>query len=268
MRNVMRQRLADLRYEPTEKRVRALLGDRAVVDSTRALLIWEPRRVVPSYAVPVDDIDAELAPAPAIATTDGPLILHPGIPFSRHSTEGEPLTLRAGDETREQAAFRPSDPDLAGYAVLDFRAFDAWYEEEERVVGHPRDPFHRVDIRPGSRHVRVELDGRLLAESTRPTLVFETGLPTRFYLPQEDLRAEARPSERKTYCAYKGEASYWSFEAGKDLAWTYRQPLPEAIRLAGLVAFFDELVDIIVDGERRERPRTAVAKAVVEEALS
>jgi uncharacterized protein (DUF427 family) len=265
MRDAWLGGLAVLRHEPTEKRVRALLGDRAVIDSTRAVLVWEPRRVVPSYAVPAGDIDAELVPAAGRPETGEHPLLHPGIPFAVHSAGGEPLTLRAGGQVREEAAFRLGDPDLSGYVLLDFRAFDRWYEEDEELIAHPRDPYHRVDVRHGSRAVRVQRDGRLLAESTRPTLVFETHLPTRFYLPRADIRAELLPSDRITYCPYKGRASYWSVPGRADIAWTYQQPLPDAVQLAGLVAFFDELVDVTVDGVPRPRPDTAVSTAVLDE---
>jgi uncharacterized protein (DUF427 family) len=267
MRDAMLRRLADLRHEPTEKRIRVVAGGDTVVDTTRAMLVWEPRRVVPSYAVPVADLRAELVPAASagVPPADRPALLHPGIPFAVHSSSGEALTVRVGDEVREAAAFRPDDPDLSGYVILDFPAFDAWYEEDDRLVGHPRDPFHRVDIRPGSRLVRVEFGGRLLAESSAPVVGVETNLPTRFYLPREDIRAELRPSARRTYCAYKGEASYRSIDERQDLAWTYEAPLPDAARLTGLIAFFDELVDVTVDGDRRKRPRTALAKALLDE---
>jgi uncharacterized protein (DUF427 family) len=261
--------LGGLRHEPTEKRVRARRGDAEVVDSTRALLVWEPRRIVPSYAVPVEDVRATLAPAAGEESSDAE-VLHPGIAFGAHSTEGESLDLELAGETLRAAAFRPADPDLAGHLILDYNAFDGWYEEDEPILGHPRDPFHRVDIRRSSRHVRIERDGRLYAESSEPTLVFETNLPLRFYLPPGDLRAEARPSARRTRCAYKGEASYRSFElstgARADLAWTYEDPLPDAAALTGLVAFFDELVDVVLDGERRERPRTQFGRGIIEEA--
>src|SRR4051794_41086811 len=234
----------ELRYEPTEKRIRALLGDETVVDSVRALLVWEPRRVVPAYAVPAEDVRGELVPAPPAPPGPNRPVLHPGIPFAEHSTPGEPASVRAGGQTREGAAFRLADADLKEYVVLDTRAFDAWYEEDEPVRSHPRDPFHRVDVRQSSRHVRIELGGQVLAESTRPRLLFETNLPTRFYLPREDLTTQAQPSERQTYCPYKGEASYWSFEVDgrrrPDLAWSYAEPLPDAVAIAGLVAFFDE----------------------------
>jgi uncharacterized protein (DUF427 family) len=180
------------------------------------------------------------------------------------------VSLRAAGETREGVGFRFADADLDGYVELDFIAFDAWYEEDEPIVGHPRNPYHRVDVRRSSRHVRVELDGELLAETTRPTLVFETSLPVRFYLPREDVRAEAHPSEKRTYCAYKGEASYSSFDVNGErhgnLAWTYEEPLSDAAELAGLVAFWNERVDLVVDGERTEKPVTVFTAALADEA--
>lgn len=269
MRDAMLQRLDGLRYEPIERRVRALLGDEEVVDSRRPLLVWEPRRVVPSFAVPVEDVRGELVPAPAApAPGEVPEVLHPGIPFAAHSTDGESLSLRARGATRERVAFAPSDPDLAGHVVLDFRAFDGWLEEDEPLLGHARDPYHRIDMRRTSRPVRIERDGVLLAQSTNAVLLWETSLPTRFYLPREDVVAEARPGDRRTTCAYKGHASYLSFDVGENLAWTYEDPLPEAAPVAGRVAFFDELVDVTFDGERRARPRTQFAKAILEEARS
>lgn len=264
MRDAMLQRLAELRFEPTEKHVRVRHGGQPVAESRRAVLVWEPRRIVPSYAVPIEDLQAELVPAPVAPGSDAP-ILHPGIAFAAHSTPGEAFHVRVGDHVRDQAAFRPTDAVLSEHVILDFRAFDEWFEEAERIISHPRDPFHRVDVRTSSRHVRIELDGELLAESTRAMLLFETGLPTRFYLPHEDIRAAMTPSERRTSCAYKGEASYWSFGDRRNLAWTYQDPLPDAVQIKGRVAFFDELVDVTVDGNRRARPRTRVTRAMVEE---
>jgi uncharacterized protein (DUF427 family) len=267
-RELMMRGFGELRHEPTEKRVRATVGGETLVDSTRAMLVWEPRRIVPSYAVPADDIKAALEPAEGGGPPpDG--VLHPGIPFALHSSEGEPVTLGAGANGERPSGFRLADPDLDGYVLLDFPGFEAWYEEDEEIISHPRDPFHRVDVRRSSRHVRVELGGVLLAESSTPTLVFETNLPVRFYLPRADLRAEAAPSAKRTRCPYKGEALHWSFPAAgtnaTDLAWSYDEPLPDAIELAGLVAFYDERVDITLDGRSRERPRTEFSRALLEE---
>jgi uncharacterized protein (DUF427 family) len=210
LREDLEQHLDELRYEPTEKRIRGELGGETAFDTTRALIVWLPGRVVPTYAVP----QAE---------------------------------LRAGEGD--------ADPALPGYAILRFADFDAVYEEDERNYAHPKDPFHRIDILSSSRHVRVERDGVLLAESTRPTLLFETRLPVRFYLPREDVVAAAAGSDRRTWCAYKGEASYLTF-GGEDLAWYYASPQKEAADIKDLVAFFDEHVDVTVDGEPRERPST------------
>jgi uncharacterized protein (DUF427 family) len=260
--------LDSLRHEPTQKRVRALVGDTIAVDSTRALLVYEPRRVVPSYAVPATDVrgdlvDAEAAPAAAddaglrLGSLGDRPILDPSIPFSVHTTDGRPQTLRIDGQEREQAAFRPADPDLADYVVLDFDGFDAWYDEDEPVIAHPRDPFHAMEILPTSRVVRVEADGELLAQSRRARLLFEgTLLPVRAYLPREDVRADLRPSARRSQCAYKGHARYWSVGSQEDIAWTYDEPLRGAELIAGLVAFFNERVDLVLDGERLERPLT------------
>jgi uncharacterized protein (DUF427 family) len=249
--------LGSLRYEPTEKRIRAKAGDATVVDTTRALLVWEPKRVVPSYAVPATNIAAEIvaggdgaaepAQPPMLA---GRPVYDPSVPFAVHTTPGEPVTVGGAE------GFRPADPELAGYVVLDFKGFDAWYEEDERNLSHPRDPFHRIDIVHSSRHVKVDVDGETLAESSRPYLLFETGLPVRYYLPPEDVRTDRlAPSDTSTACAYKGQASYWAL-AGRDVAWYYPRPLREAAEVTDRVAFFNEHVDITVDGERLERPVT------------
>ncbi len=264
MRDAMMGRLADLRFEPTEKRIRVMVGDDVLADTTRAVLVWEPRRIVPSYAVPRDELRAELAAEPE-TTLDAERLLHPGIPFAVHSTPGGSFTVHAGGQDNTAAAFQPADEDLAEYVVLDFTPF-RWLEEDEPLVSHPRDPYHRIDIRSSSRHVRIELNGELLAESKRPILLFETHLPTRFYLPADDIVGPLQPSEKLTYCAYKGEASYWSHADLPNLAWTYRQPVPDAIQIAGMVAFYDDLVDVTVDGVLRERPSTPFARSLLEEA--
>lgn len=260
IQDALSRELNELRYEPTDKRVRATFGEQPVVDTVRALVVWEPRRVVPSYAVPAADVRGDLAPSGAADgqdSSDAP-VLHPGFPFALHTAEGEPVTIDAAGDARDGVGFRLADPDLEGYVILDFDGFDAWFEEDEPIVGHPRNPFHRIDILRSSRAIRLELDGRPLAETSRPHLLFETGLPVRYYLPQEDVLAELRPSDTITHCAYKGRASYWSLASGggEDLVWTYTEPLREAAEITGLLAFFNERVDVIVDGERHERPVT------------
>jgi uncharacterized protein (DUF427 family) len=278
VRELMASGFGELRHEPTAKRIQAVLGGETVVDSTRAVLVWEPRRIVPSYAVPVQDVRGDLVPAgPAVAgpgENAGPgddvgvpladvtalRVLDPRVPFTVHSTAGEAVDLHAAGQVRSGAGFRPADPDLAGLVILDFGAFDAWYEEDEQNVAHPRDPFHRIDVLPSSRQVRLELDGQLLAVSSRPVLLFETMLPTRYYLPRADITAELVPSSTRTWCAYKGQASYFFASVGgrliPDIAWSYPDPQHDAARVRDLIAFFDERIDVILDGERRTRPVT------------
>jgi uncharacterized protein (DUF427 family) len=271
VRGLLMSALPQLRHEPTAKRVRAVLDGATVVDTSRAVLVWEPRRVVASWAVPEEDLAAALGTAtrPDLADKDTghPLpdltslpVLDPSIPFVLHSTEGTSLDVVIGDRILPAAAFRPDDADLEGYVLLDFAAFDEWWEEDARNVAHPRDPFHRIDVLPSSRSVRLEIDGTELATSRRPTLLFETMLPTRYYLPREDVAVALQPSTTTSTCAYKGQASYFSVSlAGAeltDIAWIYEQPLPEAAGVTGLVAFFDERIDVVLDGERRPRPVT------------
>jgi uncharacterized protein (DUF427 family) len=200
-----------LRHERTEKRIRAQLADETVLDTRRALIVWAPGQVVPTYAVPRADMRAELPGA------DGP---------------------------------------LSGYVTLDFAALDAWYEEDERNIGHPKDPYHRIDILHGSRHVVVEHEGVVLADSRRPYLLFETGLPIRYYLDPADVDTDAMArTDTRSTCAYKGHAAYWSHN-GRDVAWFYAEPQREASEIRDRIAFFNEHVDLTVDGERLERPVT------------
>lgn len=270
LRDALMRELGELRYEPTEKRIRGLLGDATVIDSTRARLVWEPRRVVPTYAVPAEDVAAEIVAAPPVDDVDPAavgvpamgvplgemIVFDPSVPFAVRTTLGEALTIRTADG-REAAGFRPEDDGLAGYVIVDFDDFDAWYEEDERNVGHPRDPFHRIDIVHSKRHVRVEHDGEVIAESSDGYLLFEPPLPVRYYLPPADVRTDLlAPSDTRSFCAYKGEASYLSRGEDADIAWCYPAPLREAGEITGRISFFNERVDIVVDGAPLERPIT------------
>jgi uncharacterized protein (DUF427 family) len=138
---------------------------------------------------------------------------------------------------------------------------DAWFEEDDEVFVHARDPYHRVDVLNSSRHVRVEIDGATVAASRRPRLLFETGLPTRYYLPKADVRMDLlEPTDTTTRCPYKGEAIYWSARIGgqlrEDVVWSYPYPIPEIPKIEHLLAFFNERVDLYVDGELQVRPQT------------
>lgn len=227
--------LGELRHEITRKRVRALAHDQIVVDSTRALLVYEPERTVPAYAVPDADVLGELVPAP---DCDG-----------GHTCDGEPLSIATAGHVLAGAAFRPADPDLDGYVILAFDAFDGgWFDEEEPVFGHPRDPYHALELLQSSREVRVERDGVLLAASTRALLVFEgPAAPPRAFLPREDVRVALRPHARRSTCPYKGRAGYWALAGEADpIACSFETPLRGAAELAGLVAFLDEQVDVVL----------------------
>jgi len=269
--NLMRQfssLLPELRVQPTTKRVRVLLDGMVVGDTTQARLVWEPKRVVPSYAVPERDLTAELVesqgPVSAaehpVALGEVPAVLDPSTAFAAHTTSGQSLTVSTATGRAEGAAFRPDDPDLAGYVALDFAAFD-WLEEDEPIVSHPRDPFSRIDIRRSSRHVRLEFGGVVLADSTRPQMLFETGFPmARYYLPREDVLVELTAGTVQTACAYKGHATHYSATLGDrqlpNIGWSYEDPLSDAAQVKGQVCFYQERLDLFVDDEPVTRPRT------------
>jgi uncharacterized protein (DUF427 family) len=148
---------------------------------------------------------------------------------------------------------------LAEHIAFDWRKLDAWYEEDEEVFVHPRDPHHRVDVLDSSRHVQVVLDGQVVADSHRPRLLFETGLQTRYYLPKVDVRMELlEPTSTTSQCPYKGNAVYWSVRLGDkvypDVVWSYPFPTPECPKIQNLLAFYNEKVDLYVDGELQPKP--------------
>jgi uncharacterized protein (DUF427 family) len=269
VRDILMDSLGQLRYEPVQKRIRGVIGGQVIIDTDRALLVWEPKRVVPSYAVPAQELegltssptDAAAAEPPSSEVVaphlgDRP-VYDPSVPFAVHTAEGGVLDLRVAGAERRAAAFRPADDALSEYVIVDFDACDEWFEEDERNVGHPRDPFHRIEIVHSSRSVRVERDGELLAASTRPYLLLEAPLPVRYYLPPEDVsEGILQPSATRTLCAYKGQATYWSLENEDDIAWSYPEPLREAAEVADRIAFFNERVDLVVNGTPLERPVT------------
>jgi uncharacterized protein (DUF427 family) len=244
-----------VRVEPCAKRVRAYFGGELVADTTAARLVWEVP-YYPAYYLPVGDVRTEL--------------LEPSDRTEHSPSRGEAryFTVTAGDATAKDAAWRyPTSPmeELRGLVRFEWDALDAWFEEDEEVYVHPRDPHSRVDVLTSSRHVEVLINGVTVAETHRPTLLFETGLPVRYYLPQTDLRTELlRPSSKTSRCPYKGTAEYWSVLAGdelaEDVAWVYRAPLPESQKIAGLACFYDEWVDIRVDGVMQERPRSPFSR--------
>jgi uncharacterized protein (DUF427 family) len=206
--------------EDSPRRIRAVLGSETVVESRRVKLLHETGSL-PVFFFPEDDVRLDHLPAECVRRHDA----------------------------------------APGHVAVEWGAVDAWFEEEEELFGHPRDPYHRIDVRESSRHVRVHVEGELVAEARRPLVLFETGLPPRYYLEPDDVRLDLLvPHGKKTRCAYKGVASHWSVQAGGQLAeavvWSYTAPDDDAKRIKGLFAFYNEHVDLEVDGESQERPRT------------
>ena len=180
--------LAQLRCTATPKRLRASRDGRVIADTTDALLVWEPSRVVPEYAVPADALSAPLVDLPRREAPDGlPPVLGPPH-FELHTCPGTPVALEE-DGVLVEVGFRPDDPDLGGRVVLDFTRF-SWVEEDQPVMGHAHDPWKRIDVLASDRHVVVELGGTVLAESHRPLALFETPMIPRWYLPPEDVRMD------------------------------------------------------------------------------
>jgi uncharacterized protein (DUF427 family) len=239
-----------VRVEQGQKRVRVYYSGDLVADTRTPFLVWE-RPSYPTYYLPASDVCASLIPA---GETE----------HSPSRGDGEVLHVKVATATAERAALRyPDSPleQLRGLVRFDWNAMTEWLEEDEPVYTHPRDPYKRVDILASSRHVRIELDGVTVADSRQPRILFETGLPARHYIPLTDVRMDLlRPSATVTHCPYKGAASYWTVDTGKavhtDVVWIYRAPLPESQKVAGLACFYDEKVNVYLDGELQERPRT------------
>ena len=252
------ERGGQLRLEPTERRVRAVLGGVTIVDSKHAQLLFLPPPFN-TYVFPIGDVRSDSIKQAGEA---GAL---PGLgPITR-------WTVEAGGKVAENAAWSAAQPPpglegLSGMVALQWNLMDHWYEEDDEVFVHPRDPYHRVDVLKSSRHVKVMVGAELVAETDQPRLLFETSLPVRYYIPRADIRMDLlEPTKTITRCPYKGTATYWSVRAGntvhKDLAWSYEQPIVECPKIEKLIAFFNERVDVEVDGEHQERPHTPWSEA-------
>ena len=239
-----------VRVEQGAKRVRIYLAGRLVADTRRPFLVWEVP-YYPAYYLPLADVLAELEP---IGKTE----------HSPSRGEAQIFDVRVEGATAESAAKRyPDSPleQLRDLVRFDWNAMDEWLEEDEPVYVHPRDPYTRVDILASSRHVRIEVDGVTIAESSQPRILFETSLPPRYYIPLTDVRMDLLvPSDTQSHCPYKGTASYWSVNTGdavhEDIVWMYRTPLPESQKIAGLACLYNEKVNLYLDGELQDRPRT------------
>ena len=257
--------VGQLRYEPVSRRVRASLDGVPVLDTTDAVLVWEPRRVVPQYAVPVADVAASLVPCAAPEVPDRlPPVLGP-VHFGWHHTPGRSFDVVVGGRVVPAAGFAPDDPDLGGRVVVEWAPF-GWVEEAQPVVGHPHDPFKRIDLLPSERHVVVRLGGVTLADTRSAIALHETHIPVRWYIPHDDVVTDILVgSPSTTTCAYKGHAIYVSIapdtivglgSEGEDIAWTYTHPLPEVAAIKGMVCFYSERTDLELDGVAVPRPVT------------
>jgi uncharacterized protein (DUF427 family) len=240
--------------EPSPRWVRVEFNGATIADSKRAKLLRETGHR-PVYYFPREDVRMDL-----LTPTDH----HTRCPFKGDASY---WTIQVGDRTAENAVWSYAEPlpareDIKGYVAFYWNQVDAWYEEAEQIFVHPRDPYHRVDVLESTRHVRIAVDGETLAETRQPRLVFETGHPTRYYLPPDDVRLDRlTPTDHHTRCPYKGEASYWTARVGdrklRDIVWSYQDPIAECPKIKGYLCFFNEKVDVYVDGALQERPITA-----------
>ncbi len=244
--------------EPTPKRIRVEVGGEVIADSRNAFMLHESG-LQPTYYFPPEDVRADVLEA-TDRTTHCP-----------KKGDASYYTITAGGETVENGAWYYPEPLAEAPFLKDLIAFyfdrmGRWLEEGEEIGVHPRDPYHRIDVVSTDRHIRVSAGGELLAETDDALALFESNLPPRWYIPREDIVAELQPSDTVTRCPYKGTASYFSVNPGggngqagaegKDLIWYYTHPLPEVGRIAGLLCFFNEKVDIELDGELQERPES------------
>jgi uncharacterized protein (DUF427 family) len=265
MRTALSGLREELRYEPVMQRIRVLLDEQLVAETTDAVLVWEPRCVVPAYAVPASSLRVPMTTAPCAPVDPAtvPALITPEQRGVVHLVPGRTVTLTVGETRLDDIGYSFDDEDLAGHVLLRWDPF-TWQEEGVRMVGHPQDPFSRIRTLPSDRHVAVSYRGTLLAESRRPVLLLETGLPPRWYLPREDLVPGLfEDSAHHTVCAYKGTASYLSLRddpRGRDLAWFYPEPRHDAEPVRGLVCFWAERTDLELDGAAVPRPESPFAR--------
>ncbi|WHY69009.1 DUF427 domain-containing protein [Neobacillus sp. SuZ13] len=240
-----------IKIDSTPRWVRVKFNGLIIADSKEVLVLHE-RGHLPVYYFPEKDVTKEV-----LVTSDK---------RSHCPLKGDASywTIKVGDRTAENAVWSyqnpiPESKEIKGYFSFYWNQVDAWFEEEEEIYVHPRDPYKRVDALLSSRHIKVVLEGKTVAESRRPVIVFETGVPVRYYLPKEDVAQEVLElSNLKTRCPYKGIASYWSViidgNSFEDIVWSYPHPIPEIPKIAGLLSFYNERVEIYVDGELQKKP--------------
>jgi uncharacterized protein (DUF427 family) len=244
---------APVRVEPNLRRVRVVFNAEVIADSTNTIYLFESG-YLPVYYFPIADVRTDVLLA-SDHTTHCP-----------RKGDAQYFDIIVGARRSEQAVWgypNPLEgaPDIAGYVAFWWDRVDAWFEEDDEVFVHPRDPYKRVDVLQSSRHVEVLIDGVLVADTTRPRLLFETGLPVRYYIPKLDVRADLLVrSETTSDCPYKGRAAYVSVQLPDrlvtDIAWIYPAPIPEIPKIENHVCFFNERVDLVVDGVPQTRPNS------------
>lgn len=226
-----------------------MLGGKVVADTTRPLMVWEVP-YYPTYYFPEADVKTDLL----VGTGE----------IEKSPSRGDATQYAVKVDGSEGLAYSYLDPkieEMSGHYAFVWKTMDHWFEEEEEVFVHARDPQTRIDILPSSRRVRVEIDGETVADTTNAFFLHETGLPVRYYLPKTDVRMDLLvPTDKSTACPYKGTARYWSVkvhgETFDDIVWGYDAPLPESARILGLVSFYNEKVDTYVGEELDKRPKT------------
>ena len=253
-------------FEASPRRVRVQFNGETIADSTDARLLFETRHL-PVYYFPRSDVQMDLM---------RPTEHHTFCPYKGTASY---WTIRVGDKSSENALWGYPEPYDEVDAIKDYVAFywdrvDHWYEEDEEIFVHPRDPYKRVDVIASSRHVQVILGGEIVADTRRARFLFETRLPTRYYIPPEDVRMDLLvASDKATACPYKGKARYYTARIGDqlfpDIVWSYPEPIPECPKIKGYLCFFNEQVDaILVDGVEVPRPVTPWSKDWKEKAAT
>jgi uncharacterized protein (DUF427 family) len=238
-----------VRIEPSTRQVRVMLGGEMVANTVNPMLVWEVP-YYPTYYFPESDVHTDFL----VETGE----------TRKSPSRGEATQFAVKVNGSEGVAYTFKEPkisELEGHYAFVWKTMDHWFEEDEEVWVHARDPYTRIDILPSSRHVRVEIDGETVADTTHASFLYETGLPTRHYLPKTDVRMDLlSPTDKQTACPYKGTARYWSVTVGgethEDVVWGYDAPLPESQKITGMVAFYNEKVDVYVDGQLEEKPKT------------
>jgi uncharacterized protein (DUF427 family) len=238
-----------LYFESYERRMRAIKDGETVIDTTGGMLLYESN-IHPVLYVPEQDVGQDLL-TPSDHTTHCPF---KGDASYRNVGSAE-NAIWFYPEPIETASF------LRGYMAAYWHLMDAWFEEDERLEVRFRDPYHRVDVRESSARVTVRANGEVVASSDRPLLLFETGLPVRAYLRREEVRADLVPTDKSTVCPYKGTASYWSIGELEDVVWSYRDPIPEAKRIEGLMSFLGDGVEVEIGRDYADSTSDAISRA-------